>query len=194
MPGNSPQEAVEAFLLPLQRAIGCLGQNKITLSPGGRGQLGRTHAWTLNGDHGVTRKGGWHFEAQMYYEIITDERPGYGPYRVTTRAYRYRIARSAVDIARIHWHPKGKSDEKRPHLHLALNIDPGKWRPGDPMPDTIKEHLPSGRMTLEDAVGWAISLGMPTVRDDWATVLAECQAPHLQYRSWSQDPTEAATI
>jgi hypothetical protein len=189
MPGDSPREAVNAFLDPLRRAVACIGPAKVCVSAGGYDALGKTHAWSLNDVRGMVAKGGWHFEAQMHYEIITDSRPGYGPYRVTTRAYRYRIALASVDIVRIHWHPVGQSTYTNPHVHLALDM--ANWKPGDPPPETIKQHLPTGRLTFEDAVTWALSIGMPAARSDWQTVLADCQAAHLQYRSWHKTPDEA---
>lgn len=105
-------------------------------------------------------KQGWHFEAQMHYEIITDDRPGYGPFRVTTRAYRYRFARAGQDVARFHWHPLGKSSHIEPHMHLAL-VRVGMDE------DTRDVHLPSPRFTFESAISWAIQLGWPPAQDDF---------------------------
>lgn len=34
------------------------------------------------------------FRARILYEIIRDNRPGYGPYRITTRGYDYSICTS----------------------------------------------------------------------------------------------------
>jgi hypothetical protein len=36
MPGRTPYAAVQAFLAPLQQALGCVGQAKITTRHGGR--------------------------------------------------------------------------------------------------------------------------------------------------------------
>lgn len=144
--------------------------------PGGKFQLDKVHSWSLNGPTGLSRQG-FHFEAQMHYEIIKDSREGYGPYRVTTRAYRYRFARLGQDVVRFHWHPKGNSDYRGPHLHLAL------VRQGDES-DTRDLHLPTPRFTFESAIDWAITLGWPPARLDHEQVLADCQALHLLYRSW----------
>jgi hypothetical protein len=113
---------VAVFLEPLQQAVSCLGQGKIMTSNGGKDRLGKVHSWSLNGETGISKQG-WHFEAQMHYEIITDDRPGYGPYRVTARAYRYRFDLAGQDVARFHWHPLGRSPHKDPHVHLALVLE-----------------------------------------------------------------------
>jgi hypothetical protein len=176
MPGDCPGEAVDVFLEPLQRAVSCLGFGKILTSPGGKNRLKVLHAWSLNGPAGLSR-GGRHFEAQMHYKIIQDDRDGYGPFRVTTRAYRYRFAVLGQDVTRFHWHPCGRSPHTEPHLHLAL------VRTGDPG-DTRDVHLPSPRFTFESAISWAIALGWPAARSDHEDVLNDCQEPHLHHRSW----------
>lgn len=145
-------------------------------SHGGKNRQGKIHSWSLNGPAGLSR-GGWHFEAQMHYEIITDDRQGYGPYRVTTRAYRYRFANLGQDVARFHWHPSGRSTHTEPHLHLTLvrgGSSEGTW----------DAHLPSPRFTFESAISWAIELGWPAARPDHEDVLNDCQQLHLQHRSW----------
>lgn len=131
---------------------------------------------------GVTARG-WHFEAEMHYRIVEcdDER---GPWRVSTVAYRYRLAVLGKDVFRLHWHPTTKSPVTYPHLHAAL-------APADKMPGSLDAHLPTGRMTLEDAIRWAIGIGMPSARDDWRERLNEAEAKHLEFRSWSKDPAEA---
>jgi hypothetical protein len=98
----------------------------------------------------------------MHYEIIRDDREEYGPWRVSTRGYRYQISRiGQQDLARLHWHPTGASHYTEPHLHL-----------------------PTVRATFEDAITWAAVLGMPMARDDWPEVLKQCQEKHLVHRSW----------
>lgn len=181
MPGNTPREAFEAFIEPLQRAVSVLGQNKLTASRGGKDVVGKVHAWTLNSAAGVGSKG-WHFDASMNYEIIRDDREGYGPFRVTTRSYRYQVALAFQDIARFHWHPDGVSDFVAPHVHLRLELPE---RPGERPPDMLTKHMPTPRMSFEDAVGWAAEMGMPMARDDWREVLENCQRKHREHRTWA---------
>ena len=183
MPGRTPQEAFEAFIVPIESACSCLGSVKVTVSPGGRTAASVEHSWTLNRMNGFTAKG-WHFDAGMGYVIIQDAGPGRGPWRVHTLQYRYRLAVTDQDVFRLHWHPNGNSPVTYPHLHAALE-------PKDRMPDSINAHLATGRMTLEDALRWAFGLGMPAALPDWPKRLDETEAPHLEHRSWSKNPAEA---
>lgn len=176
MPGRTPTEAFDAFIEPIQRALNCLGQGKITPSNGGR-QPGATRLWSINGVNGLALRDGWHFDAQMHYEIIrTGDDSGW---RVTTRAYRYRLALCGADLFRMHWHPVGNSPYKTPHVHLPkMGIDD-------------KVHLPTGRLTFEDAVEWSIGLGVPPARTDWQSVLKASHALHIEHRTWSTEPPVA---
>jgi hypothetical protein len=111
----------------------------------------------------------------MQYRIIPMSDGGR---RVTTLAYRYRLARLGEDLWRLHWHPGGRPDVRYPHLHARFDGAPA---------NTIKEHLPMGRATLEDAIRWA-RLGFLMARPDWRSVLEMTEADHLRYRSWHVNP------
>lgn len=124
--------------------------------------------------------GGLHFEAQMHYRIIRTE----DGWRITTLAYRYRLARAGIDLFRMHWHPVGNSPFKLPHFHL--NLEGRDFTDG-----TEEQHFPSGRMTFEDAVHWAILAGVRPARSDWEAVLNEGREVHIRHRSWSREPGEA---
>ena len=117
----------------------------------------------------------------MHYAFVQTEERGW---RVTTRAYRYRLARTGFDVFRIHWHPVGVSRYTLPHVHLSLC-----GRDGERL-TTLGEHLPTGRLTFEDAVEWAIEAGVPPARPDWRKVLAEGRTTHIQHRSWDTIPPE----
>lgn len=179
MPGRTPQDAFRAFVEPLELAASVLGQVKITVSPGGRAKADQDHSWTLNGGAGYSRAG-WYFEAAMMYRIIRDDREGRGPWRVTTLAYRYRLAvPDQPDLFRMHWHPEGNSPVKEPHMHLALGVGPLS------VDEALKRHLPVPRQTFEEALRWAIELGMPPERDDRPELLNRAEEAHLRYRTWS---------
>lgn len=137
-----------------------------------------THAWTLNGFTGMTFPGGWHFEAQMHYRFVRDDELQGGPWRVTTEAYRYRLALLGADLFRIHWHPSGNSSIEYPHLHAAL-------AGGELLANSLEAHLRMPRMAFEDAIRWALELGVPAHREDWSEVLDNAVQNHLHYRSWA---------
>lgn len=182
MPGATPTEAVRAFVEPLQSALGCVARGKITVSPNGYDRMGVTHSWSINGGDGAPVGKGLNLFGGMQYRIITEDEEGYGPFRVTTEGYMYALERDERELFALHWHPSGVSNVTGPHLHL-----------GDPIltaesPINSKAHLPTARMTFEQAIRWAIEFGTPPLCADWEQRLALAEGAHLIFRSWSQDP------
>ncbi len=116
----------------------------------------------------------------MHYRFVKDLELPTGPWRITTVAYRYRLALLGSDLFRIHWHPGGRSPVTYPHLHAGLA------GPEDMVGKSLDAHLPVPRLPFEFAVQWAIEVGVPPARDDWQGELDACVGPHLEHRSWSQ--------
>jgi hypothetical protein len=189
MPGRTPNEAYRAFVEPLARALACVATAKIQPSVGGTHVFHRDHNLylTRQGDSDYVRLRGepaLDFRARMVYRLIEDPRAGFGPIRVTTRAYDYSLrlatGESVVDY---HWHPDGVSHEARPHLHLgSAQLQPhgviGR-----------KHHLPTGRVTFESVIRTAVELGATPLHEDWQQRLEDTETPHIRYRSWSVDPS-----
>jgi len=184
MPGSSPYQAFEAFVAPLERAMSCIARTKTTCSEGGKTVVDTDHGLFLTGgprDY-IRLKGGTFIElrARMRYKIILDDREGMGPYRVTTRAYDYSLhGLDSSQVLDYHWHPGGNSHEIEPHLHL------GDAQLADNALLDSKQHLPTGRITLEDVVRAAIRLGAAPLVNDWDKRLMESEGPHKLYRTWS---------
>jgi hypothetical protein len=107
--------------------------------------------------------------------------PELGRYRVTTLMYTYELVVDGSTVWSMHWHPDGQGAEFRPHYHLSG---------GDDHPFSVKDHLPSGRHTIEDAVEWCILHGAVAADDKWETVIAETKGVHVLHRSWSNTPNE----
>jgi hypothetical protein len=177
MPGRTSREAVEEFLRPLRDALNLLdGVSKLSVSPKGGYRKGVRYTWVLNGADGMDLGPVGLFIASMEFEVVDTDptRNEFGhPLRVTTRSYHYKLrGRNEVDLWRIHWHPEGRSRVTVPHLH----------RPPD-----MKQHWPTGRMTLENAVGWCVVAGA-AVRaenaDQTLNELAVIEAPHRLNRTW----------
>jgi len=101
-----------------------------------------------------------------------------GLFRCSTRGYNYKLSTPrGADLWRIHWHPDGASPARGPHLH---------------MPPDLERHLPTGRSTFEHAVAWLVEYDAP-LRCGTGEVkgrLAELEAPHLLYRTWTASPGE----
>ncbi|BCB81333.1 hypothetical protein GCM10022251_61800 [Phytohabitans flavus] len=184
MPGSSPYEAFGAFVGPLGEALSCVVRGKITASAGGKNDLNKVHELHLTGIAGdgyVRLRGDRRIEmrARMFYEIIRDPRPGYGPFRITTRGYDYSLRTSdGLAVVDYHWHPLGQSHEKDPHLHIGA----AQLRPDSVLSN--KDHLPSGRITVESVVRAAIASGATPLQPDWETRLAGTEYRHVLHRSW----------
>lgn len=178
MPGRTPRDAVEAYLDPLRDALKVLdGVAKLSVSPKGGFRAGVRYSWVLNGADGMNLGPAGRFIASMEFEVIETDpaKNEFGhPLRVTARSYHYKLrGRDGVDRWRMHWHPGGRSRVTAPHLHL---------------PPDLKQHWPTGRMTLENAVGWCIESGAPVTTEDAGKAqeaLTLIEAPHRLYRSWT---------
>lgn len=182
MAGRDPDEAVRAFLAPIQAAVGAFGTAKVLVDFGGRRlyEVGRSYSWSLNDGRGLVFPDGQTFFAAMWWDVIEDARDGHGPVRVTTTGYDYSLVDADdAELWAHHWHPTRPGNVREPHIHLG----PGVLSPGSPV--TNKSHLPSGRCSLEHALAWAAEAGCRPQHADWRERLAEAEAPHLLYRTWS---------
>lgn len=191
MPGRTPQEAVRAFLTPLEDTIACVAKAKILLSKDGQAKTGKIHGLTLNGDRAVELKGPAHLllKVRMQYEIVPTTSGQDGKWRVSTRAYAHSLeTRNGQVVISYHWHPDPSTKFNQPHIHLGHT---------QLAPDAVlrnKFHIPTSRMSLEAILRSAITeFGVDPVRDDWDKILTEREAAFLKYRSWEGTPEEADT-
>ena len=183
MPGRNANEAVDSFLTPIQQAIGALGIAKVTVEGSRPYQVGGRYVWRINEGRGVTfPHGGQRFFAAMWWEIVEDTRPGYGPVRVTTTGYDYSLlTATGLECWALHWAPNGRGDVDYPHLHL------GSALLSESAPIAGGHHLGTPRYSLEHALRWCVECGVvPLHRSDWADRLALAETPHLLYRTWSE--------
>jgi len=188
MPGQTSFEAYNAFATPLEAALACVAVAKIQPSAGGKKVLHEDHRLylTRQGDSDYVRLKGdpvLELRARMVYRLIEDPRPGYGPIRVTTRAYDYSLRRTTGEaVVDYHWHPEGDSHESRPHVHIGSAQLRGDGVIGN------KHHLHTGRVTFESVIRTAVELGARPLHQDWMRRLHATEEPHIQHRSWSADP------
>lgn len=174
MPGRTPGEAYRAFIEPIEAAVACLGVAKVVPSPGGRSDTTKDHSWTLNGlGKGMVFRDGYCFRASMGYRFIPHE----DGWRVTTLNYIYSLSRGDRELWGIHWHPVGKSPERRTHLHTAID------EAGD-----AHVHRPMGRFAFEDAVEWVIGSGVPAAIEEWPAVLTKSKTVYVRHRTWDDWP------
>lgn len=192
MPGHTPYEAVQNYRDPIIRALTTLNPTAF-LIPGRHSynyQVGAAGYWRL-GDENDLRltpadsDRSMRFRAEQAYQIVECDpqrhEPELGGYRVTTTMYAYELLVNDCMVWAMHWHPDGKSDEYRPHFHIAGCDD---------QPFSARDHLPSGRHTVEDAVEWCITHGAVPADANWADIIAETKGLHVLHRSWSIAPDQ----
>jgi hypothetical protein len=183
VPGRTEYEAVQNYLTPVIDGIRVLSPTAHLIpSPGSRNySVGAEGYWRLGDENGLALRSQdgrtLTFTASQAYRIVECDPAKHdmslGCYRVTTTMYMYGLASEGSKLWDIHWHPDGQGDEWRPHLHL---------------PD--REHLPTGRLTIEDAVEWCVRFGVEPVVKDWENRLALSKGLHELHRSWSGTPDE----
>lgn len=80
-------------------------------------------------------------------------------------AYFYVLAQDNSELLSFHWHPRGPSSVRTPHLHVGAEVRVGeRWLP--------KVHIPTGVVALQDVLVLAIEeLGVQPIRDDWRVVI-----------------------
>lgn len=176
MPGAKPYEAVTRFLDTLTRALSCVEDTKITVSPRGKSAVGEVHA--LRADPiTLPRPAGepLRLELALQYEIIHRPEQARGErYKVRTRRYQYHLFTAAgAELVLFHWHPE--PDKLRPHTHAA-----------GLSPLTKRMHIPSGRVTVESILRFALTdLAVRPNRGDWPDVLDDCEADFERFRTWA---------
>ena len=164
MAGRSPAEAVNAFLAPLQQSISCVANAVLHVRggyyPGDKPRvltIGSGKPVPLVGERRLALRGA------MLYRII--EAPG-GRWSVSIAGYEYALddLESRQEIISFHWDPVGDSPVTTPHLHIACS------QPGFPI--TRKQHIPTGCISLEEFLRFAITeLGVRPRKKNWAQIL-----------------------
>jgi hypothetical protein len=108
---------------------------------------------------------------EQQYQLV-EAAGGRGPWKVATRAYRYRIDRpGGQELLLWHWHPG--SAYHRPHLHGQADGLAGL-------------HLPTGRVSVEAIIRLLVEeLGARPRRADWRAVLDDTEEAFRGWRTWS---------
>lgn len=84
--------------------------------------LGQQQQWSLNDGGGVRLRrrpdfpipGRLELHASMYWQVIKDERDGYGPFRITTTGYDYSLViGDKGELWAMHWHAQGLGEASR---------------------------------------------------------------------------------
>jgi len=181
VPGRNPHAAVNAFLDPLKQALSCIGgPAHFSLTPGARGDVGKTHAWTLNEGRVLDLGRGLAFRAAMQFETLDlGESEKRNRFRVTTREYIYAVSVGGQEILAAHWHPASSSPFTEPHWHIGAVAltEVGAYLEGT--------HIPSPRVSFEQMIRLMIDqMGVAPRRQDWSKVLERTESRFVEHRSW----------
>lgn len=157
--------------------MSCVSAAQLFYPPARTGEL---EALTLSDDPIPLRDGAgqaYELSLQQQYQVVRSEGRR-GPWKVSSQAYRYEV-RGPHDDNRLsewlswHWHPRGQSPEKRPHLHVQHGPLQGL-------------HIGTGRTSIEAVLRFMLAeLRVLSRRDDWEQVLNEAEGPFQEWRTWS---------
>jgi hypothetical protein len=180
VPGRTVPAAIDAFLNPLREAVSCLGPAHFGLTPGARGDVGETHAWTLNEGTPIELGNGLSFRASMQFETLDQGKSQMrNRFRVTTREYIYAVSLNGKEVIAAHWHPASSSPYTFPHWHIgstALAAD-GVY--------LERAHIPSPRVSFEYMIRFMIEqMGVTPRREDWSQRLKRTESAFEDHKSW----------
>lgn len=199
MAENSPEEAVDAFIAPLRRALACVVRGTAIASGA---ELDEDDAVTLfpegknGGDPARLRTHGGEGEllfrfAHQYRVVRPPDDAGRGRYLVDTSFYRYDLLdRDGGEVVVFHWEPEGRSPVRTPHLHVSAALPvvlPQRVNSRVAATKTYlnKMHLPTGHIQLEDIVELLIrEFAVVPLVQDWEAVVAENRAAHRRRQTW----------
>lgn len=183
MSGRSPREAVETSIHRLQTALSCVTKDVLRPSTGGYEDRSKVHSLLLKDGNpaplrAVPPAQRMRLGIKIQYRIVESEGPF--PWRVRTAAYKYTIETDdGREVLAYHWHPASNSPVTFPHAHLGSIV-----LKRDGVIDH-KDHLPTGRVPLQQVVRLAIvDFGAKPLRSDWSDVLADTEAAFRLERSW----------
>ena len=134
--------------------------------------------WTL-GNRFVSLQGRSRLAISFLYSYQISRNTEVAPgWHVRSRNYFHQVHRqTGPELIAFHWHPGRAGQPEYPHLHVD----------GAPGPVTIarKNHVPTGRVSLESTVRFLITeLDVQPLRDDWESVLDEGERAFMSQRTW----------
>jgi hypothetical protein len=174
--GRTPREALDAFIGPLQRAMTCVTRAQVYVRPPRPDEV---QALTVSEDPVVLGTTGsadarLSLSIQQQFQLVQVDDPVRGPWKVSTRAYRYEVNDAAgLELLACHWHPGGRSRWKLPHLHVSGGRLDGL-------------HLPSSRVSIEALLRVLVAeLEVRPLRADWPAILDAAEQAFAEYRTWA---------
>jgi hypothetical protein len=178
VPGDSPSEAFQEYVSPLQRVLSCVTHSVLVR----KGDIVPDASLFLTlADTAARLKGDSDLGlsiSQRFQIVESSDGRGRPWWRVHTLWYAYKIeAWDGPEIMSFHWHPD--LPVKLPHLHISAGAAGALRR------ELQRAHIPTGRVALEDVVRFLIeSFGVQTIREDWESVLDETAALFRRFATW----------
>lgn len=179
MAARSKEEARDALLSSLQRAVSCVTSAVIV-----RGQDPRTDALLDFGSFErqevlLHLRDTARLEFSLFHTFTLKTDPDNSrQWTASSRDYFYHLREyNGPEVIALHWHPGRPNQPDFPHLHVtggsgSVTID-------------RKQHIPTGRVSLESVVRFAIvELGVRPLRPNWERVLDAGQAGFDAHRTW----------
>ena len=159
---RSHEEAARDLRDTLQSSLNCLKSTKVLLSP-----PNDTHEWAASCQ--PIRVGSRSFEFAHYFKT---EQVGRRQFRARTVGYLYQYLENDQESIAWHWHPL--STVRFPHIH-----SPGQ------------DHIPSGRVLLEEAVYYTIlERGWPPAIAHWQSRLYATAKDFAGDYTWLRHPDD----
>ena len=126
MPARSPREALQRFVVPIQRTLSCLTSSVVLHT--GAAISDTPHFLRLSDDPaliGQDRR--FTLQVRLRYYVVRLDGDA-DPWQVQTRDYAYTLSwrrEPGENILAYHWHPDGRSPITFPHLHLYAGAQIG---------------------------------------------------------------------
>jgi hypothetical protein len=173
LPGRNRRDARKAFLVPIGQSLSCITRATLLVSEFvNRGE--QLEALALSEDPLKLKSAvlGSTVQLQLRHQYRIVKEKDRRQFHVSTAAYFYRLDdEPGNEIMSWHWHPGVGVDH--PHLHVSSN------------PAGKHAHLPTGRVSIESVLRMLIDeLGVPALKDDYATVLKRAEDNFIEYRRW----------
>ena len=111
------------------------------------------------------------------HRVVGTGDPG-DAWRVSTAGYAYTlILTTDAELPAFHWHPRGISAVRFPHLHIGSTIIAKNLAAEFPRAiagELGNAHIPTGPIALRDVVGFLIDeLGVAPLRPNWREILCQ---------------------
>lgn len=190
MSGSNPRDIADNFARPIQAALHCVTQAKLTTPVP---NLGERQILTFqHGEPVELRRHGdqarLFLQITLHYRVIlvADEPRERESLRVVADGYMYSIFDNRLrEVLGFHWQPNPSSGTRAyPHLHIGSRVidtsDPTFGKSFSSL------HIPTGLIAVEDVVRFLIEeMQVIPLHDGWLQVVTENLEAHGQFRSSS---------